>query len=101
MFVMPNTPTVADVLIPLCVCVCVCVCVCMCVSLSLSLVVMHYTFSLGTHGKVFTKPSAKTAWLNLSICCLVAKEMDALANRVVGVVRRLTCQRWRPVCSIV
>lgn len=27
-------------------------------------VMMHYSFSSGTHGKVFTKPSAKIAQLN-------------------------------------
>lgn len=38
-------------------------------------VMMHYSFSSGTHGKVFTKPSAEIAWLNWADVQLLRKWM--------------------------
>lgn len=50
-----------------------CVCACLPSSLCLSAVVMHSSSSPGTHGKVFTEPSAPNCHAN-SICCSVAKQ---------------------------
>lgn len=38
---------------------------------------MHYTFSSGTHDKVFTEPSGEIAQLNLASGRPIAKEMEA------------------------